>query len=206
MNQFTIRCSAIGKIMSNAKKAGELSQTCKSYLHEWYAKDYEPVYSKYIDKGNYVEDELIDFMATQLGLGVAEKNRVSMSDEFFTGTCDVAHDDTIIDVKASWNKTTLHKQIIEGMDADYEWQLQGYCHLYQKSKGILFFGLMDTPPDVNFGNEVIYSDLPDNERWVAYSTNYDAARIELVKLRVLQCREYLAEYDAMVKGKLGRVV
>ena len=131
---------------------------------------------------------------------------VSMSDEFFTGTCDVDHNDVIVDVKASWNKTTLHKQILDGMDADYEWQLQGYCHLYKKPKGILFFGLMDTPPDINFGNEVIYSDLPDNERWVAYSTLYDADRIEMVKLKVLQCREYLNEYDALVKSKLGRIV
>lgn len=192
--------------MSNAKKPGELSQTCKTFLHEWYANDNEQFRSKYTDKGEMVEDDLIDFMASQLGLGLAEKNRISLSDEFFTGTCDVDYTDAIIDVKASWNKKTLHQQILDGMDSDYEWQLQGYCHLYKKPKGILFFGLMDTPPDVNYGDEVIYSDLPENERWVAYQTEYSAERIELVKLKVLQCRDYLNEYDALIKSKLGKVI
>jgi hypothetical protein len=202
---FKIRCSAIGKIMSNSKKPNELSQTCKSFLHEWYANDDEPIHSKYIDKGNWVEDDLIDFAATQLGLGILTKNKESRSDEYFIGTCDVATDDTIIDVKASWNVTTLLKQITEGIDTDYEWQLRGYMHLYNRSKAVLFFGLMDTPADVNYGVDVTY-DLPDSERWVAYHIDADPTRIEQVIERVKQCRIYLEGYDAIIKSKLGRVL
>ena len=113
---FRIRCSAIGKIMSNAKVKGELSQTCKTFLHEWYAKENEQIHSKYIDKGNQVEDELIDFMAEQLGFGMAEKNRVTLSDEFMQGTCDVDLPTCIVDVKASWNKKTLQQVVIDGYD------------------------------------------------------------------------------------------
>jgi hypothetical protein len=192
--------------MSNAKTKGELSQTCKTYLHEWYANDDEQVYSKYIDKGEMVEDDLIDFMASQLGYGLAEKCRQGRSDEYFTGMCDVELSDTIVDVKASWNVKTLLAQVTDGMDKDYEWQLRGYMYLYNKTKAVLFFGLIDTPPDANFGNEVSYSHIPENERWVAYSISHDHELIEAIIERVKMCRIYLESYDAIVKSKIGRMI
>jgi hypothetical protein len=192
--------------MSNAKTKGDLSQTCKTYLHEWYANDDEQVSTKYTDKGEMVEDDLIDFAAVQLGLGIAEKCRQGRSDEYFMGTCDVELSDTIIDVKASWNVKTLLAQVTDGLDKDYEWQLRGYMHLYSKPKAILFFGLMDTPADVNYGNEVSYSHIPDNERWVAYNIEHNPELIEAIIERVKQCRIYLEGYDAVVKSKLGNVL
>jgi hypothetical protein len=190
--------------MSNAKKEGELSQTCKTFLHEWYANDNEQIHSKYIDKGNYVEDDLIDFMADVLGFGMAEKNKVTLSDEFIQGTCDVDLPNCIVDVKASWNKNTLQRQVIEGINADYEWQLQGYMHLYNKPKAYLFYGLMNTP-ETDYSAEVIYDDLPNNERWIAYELNYDVNKINAIKERIEQCRVYLNEYDKLIKSKLGRI-
>lgn len=201
---FRIRCSQIGKIMGNAKVKGELSQTCKTYLHEWYANDQEQIYSKYMEKGNEVEDDLIDFMARQLGYGMAEKNRVRVSDEYFDGECDVDFHDAIVDVKASWSRKTLHEQVLNGLDKDYEMQLKGYCHLYKKDKGILFFGLMNTP-ETNFSPEVVYEDMPENERWLAYNVKSDPEFIESVKEKVIQCREYLVEYDKLIKSKLGNI-
>ncbi len=203
---FKIRCSAIGKIMSNAKTKGELSATCKTYLQEWYANDDEPIHSKYIDKGEMVEDDLIDFMAIQLGFGLAEKCRQGRSDEYFTGTCDVELDDTIVDVKAPFNKKTFLQNITEGINTDYEWQLIGYCHLYNKPKGILFYGLMDTPGDVNYGNEVTYSDMPMNERWIAYNIPANPEKVNLIIERVKECRNYLEKYDAIIKEKLGKLI
>lgn len=203
---FKIRCSAIGKIMSNAKTKGELSQTCKTYLHEWYANDFENTSSKYTNKGEMVEDDLIDFAAVQLGYGLLEKNRESRSDEYFIGTCDVITHDSIIDVKAPWSRKTLHEQLVAGLDKDYEWQLRGYMHLYGRDKSILFYGLMDTPPEVNYTNEVIYSDMPANERWFAYNVLHDPAKVAEVIERVKQCRIYLEGYDAIVKSKLGNVL
>lgn len=184
----------------------QLPSTCTSYLHEWYANDFEQIQSKYTNKGEMVENDLIDFAISQLGYGVGDKNLEYRSDEFITGTCDVVLPDAIMDVKAPWSRETLHKQLIAGLDKDYEWQLQGYCHLWQKPKAILFYGLMDTPPEVNYTNEVIYSDMPDNERWFAYNITADHARIIEVKNRVKQCRIYLEGYDAIIKSKLGRVM
>ena len=201
---FRIRCSAIGKIMGNAKVKGELSQTCKTYLHEWYSNDNEQIHSKYMDKGNQVEDELIDFMANVLGFGLAEKNKVRVSDEYFDGECDVDLPNCVIDVKASWNRKTLQQQVIDGINSDYEWQLHGYMHLYNKPKAILFYGLMNTP-STDWSDEIVYEDMPDNERWIAYQFNYDIDKITAIKERVEMCRAYLIGYDKLIKSKLGTI-
>lgn len=190
--------------MSNAKVKGELSQTCKTYLHEWYANDKDEIHSKYIDKGNEVESDLIDFMAVQLGFGMAEKNTVRVVDEWIEGECDVNLPECVVDVKASWNKTTLHKQAIDGIDKDYEWQLKGYCYLYKKQKGVLFFGLMNTP-ETDWSSEVVFENLPANERWLAYEVVPSEQDFELIKERVMQCREYLERYDKLIKSKLGKI-
>lgn len=204
MENFKIRCSQIGKIMSKAKKEGELSQTCKTYLHEWYANDREQIHSKYLDKGNEVENDLIDFMADVLGYGMARKNTTRLSESWIEGECDVILPDCIVDVKASWNRTTLHKQIIDGIDENYKWQLIGYCYLYKKPKGVLFFGLMNTP-ETDFSTEVVFEDMPPNERWVAYEVIPTIEDHEVIEQRVLMCRQYLNEYDALIKSKLGKI-
>jgi len=201
---FKIRASQCWKIMSNAKTKGELSQTCKTYLESWYSNDNEEIYSKYMDKGNQVESELIDFMAQQLGYGLAEKCRESASNEFMQGSCDVVTIDAIIDVKASYNRNTLHKQVIEGLKDEYYWQMLVYLELYNRDKGIIFHGLMNTP-ETDYSAEVVYEDMPVNERWIAYNVSADIELIEAVKERVLLCREYLERYDILVKSKLGRI-
>jgi hypothetical protein len=202
---FKIRCSQIGQIMSKGKKEGELSQTCKSYLHAWYANDKEEIYSKYFNKGIEVENDLIDFMADVLGFGLAEKNKVRLHEDWIEGECDVNLPNCVVDVKASWNKTTLHKQILEGIDINYRWQLVGYCFLYKKPKAILFYGLMNTP-STDYEDEVVYEDLPPNERWVAYEVIPTQKDFDDIKERVLKCRDYLKEYDILIKSQLGKII
>lgn len=200
---FKIHCSQIGKIMGASKPAGNLSVTCKTFLKEWYANEYEEIHSKYIDKGNQVENDLIDFMAIQLGYGMAEKNTTTLHDEFMVGTCDVDFPDCVVDVKAPYNRKTLHDNV-DGINSDYEWQLHGYMNLYNKPKAILFYGLMDTP-ETDWTPEVIYSDMPEQERWLAYSVTRNDELIQSIKDRVLMCRAWLEEYDILVKSKLGRI-
>jgi hypothetical protein len=201
---FKIRASQCWKIMSNAKTKGELSQTCKTYLESWYSNDNEEIYSKYMDKGNQVESELIDFMAQQLGYGLAEKCRESASNEFMQGSCDVVTIDAIIDVKASYNRNTLHKQVIEGLKDEYYWQMLVYLELYKRDKGIIFHGLMNTP-STDWSDEIVYEDMPENERWIAYQFNYDIDKITAIKERVEMCRAYLIGYDKLIKSKLGTI-
>jgi len=204
MRLFKIRCSQIGQIMSNAKTKGDLSAGCKTYLENWYANDNEEIHSKYFDKGNMVENECIDLMASVLNKGLAFKNDEFLEDDFFTGTCDVQLDDCIVDAKSVWNRKGLHAAC-NGLDKDYEWQLMGYAHLYKKPKAILFYGLLDTPEECNYGNEVIYSDMPIEQRWVAYNVELNQEAIQSVIDKVVKCREYLQEYDLKIKSKLGKI-
>ena len=133
---------------------------------------------------------------------MAFKNEESKEDEYFTGTADVVLHDSVIDLKCPWNVKTLQSNIFD-MDSDYEWQGRGYMHLYGKEKFILFYALMDTPEDLNYGNEISYSHLPLNERWLAYQVNHDQSIIGSIIERVKQCRDYLEQYDKLVKSKLG---
>ena len=191
--------------MSNSKKEGELSQTCKSFLHEWYANDNEPIYSKYIDKGNFCEGEAIDMMAKVLGFGVAEKNREQKEDDFFIGECDVVLSSCIVDTKCVWDNKSLHDKAIKRLDEDYELQLLGYCHLWNKPKGILFYALLDTPGEVNYEQEVSFSYIPENERWIAYEILANEEKIKAIQKRVIECRKYLIIFDLLIKSKLGKV-
>ena len=190
--------------MSNAKVKGELSAGCKTYLENWYANDNEDIHSKYFDKGNMVENECIDLMASVLDKGIAFKNDEHKEDEYFSGTCDVQLDDCIVDVKSVWGRKGLHAAC-NGLDKDYEWQLRGYMHLYNKPKAILFYGLCDTPEECNYGNEVIYSDKPLEERWTAYNLESDSQLVQDIIDKVVKCREYLEEYASKINNKLGKI-
>jgi hypothetical protein len=196
----------IGKIMGESKPKGGLSGTCKTFLREWYADEREQIWSKYLQKGNMVEGECIDFMANVLGFGVCEKNQDEpVEDEYFVGSCDVMLNNLIVDVKSVWNRKTLQEAATEIIDSDYEWQGRGYMHLYGKDEFILFYGLLDTPAECNYDNEVIYSDMPENERWVAFHVHKNEELIQQIIDKVERCREWLVQYDALVKSKIGRV-
>lgn len=200
---FRIHASQCWKIMSKGRKPGELSETCKTFLKEWYAGDNEQIHSKYLDKGNEVENDNIDFMAEVLGFGMADKNTVALSDEFMVGTCDVDLPSCVVDVKSPWNNKTLQDNI-NGINPDYEWQLRCYCRLYRKPKAILFYGLQNTP-ETDFSAEVSFDHIPKNERWIAYQIERDETLENQIITSVLACREWLAEYDKLVKSKLGRI-
>lgn len=201
---FKPRVSALGKIMSNAKKEGELSETCKTYLIQWLTDDFDDIDSKYLRKGNIQEDRCIEFACDVLGFSGLQKNVIRMSNDWVEGTCDVDDEitDTIIDTKCSWSYKTLQDSALK-LNSDYEWQLRGYMWLYNRSKSILFYGLLDTPAEANYGIKVIWEDLPIEERWVAYSFERDLEIEEKIKDRIIKCREWLDNYNGEVKKKLG---
>ena len=205
---FKIRCSQLGKIMSNAKKEGELSQVCKTYLMDWYANENTSVHSKYFDKGIMCEHEAIQFMADVLDFGIAEKNIEQKENDFMTGCCDVNLSDCVVDTKCSWDKSTLQSNVT-GIDKDYEWQGIGYLILYKKLKFILFYGLMDTDGSINFDEEVIYSEMPNEERWIAYQIQFTQEQLNSIEQkiyeRVLECRDWLREYDKLIRSRMGKL-
>lgn len=203
-NKFKIRPSQLGKIMTNSKTKGELSKTAQTYLMEWYADEHEEISSKYITKGLMQEDNAIDFMATTLNYGIAEKNINIFSNEWCVGTPDVIIGDTVIDLKCAWSTKTLLDSATS-LNTDYEWQLRAYMWLTGCTDAILFYALMDTPAEANYGIKVIYENLPVSERWVAYKFKRDESKEQVIIDKVKECREWLVNYDAEVKKKLGTI-
>jgi hypothetical protein len=201
---FKARPSALGKIMSNAKVKGELSDTCKTYLVQWLTDDFDDVDTKYFRKGNIQEDRCIEFASEVLDLGLLKKNKITKENDFLIGCCDVDDviTDTIVDTKCSFSLKTLQHSANK-LDKDYEWQLRGYMSLYERNNAILFYGLLDTPAEANYGIKVIWEDLPIEERWVAYKFKRDLEIENKIKERVIQCRVWLEEYEKDTKKKLG---
>ena len=205
MKEFKIRCSQIGKIMSNAKKEGELSAGCITYLKEWYSEqmfgDREEIKSKYMDKGNICENEAIDVCADQFAIFGLKKNELFLDGEFFCGTPDVITEEFIIDTKCSWSGKTFLDAVTSPLDTDYEWQLQGYMYLTAKAESRLVYVLLDTP-EMGYISEVIYAN-PIEERFYSQTIKADFAKVEAIIAKVKKCREWLAEYDQTIKTKLG---
>lgn len=207
MKEFKIRCSAIGQIMSNARAKGELSTGTITYLKNWYAEqkynDREQIFSKYLSKGNQQENEAIEVVVDRFNLGLGFKNPTSFENEYMTGTPDLLSIDTVFDTKCSWNGKTFLDSITSTIDKDYEWQLIGYMALTDKKKASLCYVLLNTPEEANFGNEIIYDEIDINQRFFSFDFELDESKLLEIEAKVIKCREWLNDYDLLVKGLLN---
>jgi len=197
------------------KDTPNLSQTCISFLEKWVS---EQVYSrrieftsKYTAKGEKVEDAAILYASCHIPeMGLAVKNEEHFIDEHFMGTPDVIGDDEVFDNKSSWSHDTFPLYANELPESDYEWQVLGYMALTGKTKGRIVYTLMSMPDEMierearfklgqNFTQEQFtefaaqfkYDDLPPFLRLKEFPITYDPEKIEAIRRRVEQCREYI---------------
>lgn len=218
MTAFKIRCSAIGKIMTNPRTKGELlSQTAKTYIEEEVLRAkygvIKPFYSRYTDKGNLVEGEAIEMASKALELGLIWKNEKHFTNDFLTGTPDVNTDTILLDVKSSWDATTFPFFATEIPTKDYYYQLQGYMELTGKTEALLVYCLVNTPiemvedeirrahwnahlleEDLDLRDEIlkrhVFDHIPLNRRVKVFKVEKDEQVINEIKDRVELCREY----------------
>lgn len=218
MTAFKIRCSAIGKIMTNPRTKGELlSQTAKTYIEEEVLRAkygvIKPFYSRYTDKGNLVEGEAIEMASKALELGLIWKNEEHFTNDFLTGTPDVNTDTILLDVKSSWDATTFPFFATEIPTKDYYYQLQGYMELTGKTEALLVYCLVNTPiemvedeirrahwnahlleEDLDLRDEIlkrhVFDHIPLNRRVKVFKVEKDEQVINEIKDRVELCREY----------------
>ena len=218
MNAWKVRCSAIGKIMTNPRTKVELlSQTAKTYIEEEVLRVkygvIKPFYSRYTDKGNAVEGQAIEMAAEALELSFIYKNERNFENEFLTGTPDVNTDDVLLDVKSSWDATTFPFFATEIPTKDYYYQLQGYLELTGKTEALLVYCLVNTPiemvedeirrahwnahlieEDYDLRDEIlkrhVFDHIPLNRRVKVFKVEKDEQVIEQIKERVELCREY----------------
>jgi len=213
-----IRCSSIGKIMTNPKTKGEtLSQTTKTYLQELAVQEVYGIRkefsSRYTDKGNEVEELSIALCNDVLNLGFIYKNEEHYSNEWIAGTPDVNTNEILLDVKSSWDATTFPFFDTELKNKDYFYQLQGYMWLTEKQESLLCYCLIDTPLQIvedeirreHWKASLIeesldlrafvqakhtFGHIPKEKRVKTFIIQKDDIVIESIKTRIEECREY----------------
>ena len=209
MKTFKIRCSAIGLIMTNAKSKSDLiSKTTASYCKEWmkeqiYSRKKE-ISSKYFDKGNIMEQNSLDYIASELGYDSLPKNEKSFENDYLTGTPDAIFKDHIIDVKNSWDCFTFPLFYDNVPNKNYYWQAQGYMALTGLDYYRLIYTLMDTPEELikkeyfgsyldydTFAKHYKYSDIDSKYRIKVFEIERNDLDIDRIYTRVEECRAYI---------------
>jgi hypothetical protein len=216
-----IRCSSLGKIMTNARSKSEvLSQTCKSYIQELVLEDLYGIKkefsSRYTDKGNEVENESLELCERVLDLGFTQKNETFFENEWIKGTPDALGDKYVLDVKSSWSASTFPFFEDEVPNKDYYWQMQGYLWLTGKNYAILSYCLINTPeeivndeirrmawkkfelePSEDTIRDVMalhnFDHISEHRRVKSWLIDKNEADIDAIKTRVEECRKYYNE-------------
>lgn len=190
MSEFKIRCSSLGRIMTEpkSKSDGPLSVGAKTAIREIAAQaifgvDFE-ISSKYIEKGLEVEDQSIALLNRVRGLSL-EKNKERRSNDFITGECDLfdAQRRRGHDLKSSWSLQTFPAFVEDCEDKMYEWQMRGYMMLWDADEWDVNYAMVDTP-DRLIGFEPmqlhIVSHIPEHMRLTTWVVKRDAAKEALI--------------------------
>ena len=206
--EFKIRCSAIGQIMTNSRTKGQLSKTAQSYVDTWIKeqiyKRRKVITTKYMDKGNMVENESISFAGRVLNSDIT-KNEQRYENELLIGTPDVITEDYVIDVKNSWDCFTFPLFYENVPNKDYFYQAQGYMALTGLSHYKLIYTLLDTPDSLierefkyaselhydTFAKDYRYSEIDEAYRIRIFEIERDDDVIDAINGRVIECREYI---------------
>ena len=207
MSGFIMRCSALGKIMTEprSKADGPLSSGAKSYIREQAAQEILGidfiVTSKQFDKGNACEQEAIDLINRVRGLSLV-KNTERKTRNGLTGECDLFDQPTREgrDAKCAWNASTFPitaADIQSGSTASlYEWQMRGYLMLWDGARWHIDYALLDTPPEL-IGYEPaslhVVSHIPEHHRLTTWTIERDATKEALIETKIAAARDYYAE-------------
>jgi hypothetical protein len=203
--QLKIRCSSLGKIMTEPKlKTEKLSAGAKTYIREQAAQDIFGVdflvTGKPMEKGIEVEDEAIGLLNRVRGLGLA-KNTERRSNDWLTGECDLydAERRRGHDIKCSWSIATFPIAVVDCEDKLYDWQVRGYMMLWDADEWEVNFCLVNTPEHL-LGYEPlqlhIVDHIPEALRITTWQLQRDAEKEANIRSKVEAARLYYAEVVA----------
>jgi len=226
MKQFKCRASQIGKLLTNDRSGKAMGETAKSYCKEWLVSEFtgkqKEITSKYLSRGNEMEDFAIQRVAKYYGCEL-EKNEIELENEYFKGTYDTKNFERVIDTKVPFDAFTFPFFVYEP-DKDYYGQLQIYMDLTGLRKAGLCFCLengsqeqieklswklakemeKDEPDMAEWDDAerlLSYDHLPEHLRIKVYEFEYDETFIEQAKQRVIEARKYI-ETELLTKIKL----
>lgn len=155
VNDIKFRCSSLGYIMTEGRKGSSgLSETAKTHCIDVLVSAkynrFTEIHSKYLDKGNDVEEDSITTIS-RITKQFFKKNTDSLSNEFIKGTPDIFQGENIMlaevirDAKSSWDVYTFQRSKYKELDSKYFWQGQGYCWLTGAKKFFIDYCLNNTP-------------------------------------------------------------
>ena len=213
MNDILIRCSSLGKIMTEpkTKTEGILSVGAKTYIRELaqqeiFGIDFE-FSSKETAKGIEVENDSIALLNRVRGLSLA-KNAERRTNGLLTGECDLYDADRRRghDLKSSWSAKTFPGWIKDCEDKLYEWQMRGYMMLWDAEEWEVNYALVDTPERL-IGYEPlqmhVVSHIPEYMRLTSWAIQRDAEKEALIRTKVHAAQDYyrevIAEFDEIHK-------
>ena len=193
---FKIRASSSGKLATEPRSKNEtLSETTKTYVKEWLTEKIygirKEIKSKYLDKGNILEDTAIDKAIDWLDLPFAIKNEKFFEDEFFCGTPDLIVNGIVYDIKCSWDAFSFPLFESEIPTKDYFYQLQVYMHLTGCKKAVLTYVLLNTPDFMIYETKHEYDAMDKKYRIKTFEIDYNLEVIEKLQNKVENVREYL---------------
>lgn len=206
MSALKIRCSSIGKLMTEPKtqKEGPLSVGARTYLRELAAQEifgieFE-ISSKQMEKGNLVEQDGIDLLNRVRGLSLV-KNAERRFNEWIAGECDLfdvrkrrGHD-----LKCSWSAASFPIAVADCEDKLYEWQMRGYMALWDADEWEVNYALVDTPEHL-IGFEPlqmhVVSHIPEHMRLTSWTITRDREKEAAIFEKVRHARTYYADVIA----------
>ena len=214
-NDFKIRASACGVLMTNDRSGKAMGETAKSYLESWVKEELyrrrKEFSSKYTEKGNECEASSIEYAAEQFGWGFVAKNEQHFSDEHMTGTPDIILADSVEDIKNSWDCFTFPLFDTDIPEKKYYWQGQVYMALTGKSTFGLVYTLMNAPEHLieqearrsadwqeveaelydAVRDRMTYDELSSDLRIKRFEIARNDEDIEHIRVRVEEAREYI---------------
>jgi hypothetical protein len=197
------------KIILEQYKESCLSETAKSYLNKL-AKEFVYSYRKdlemrYLEKGKECEQDLIDLANMVFGLFL-EKNSERRSTDLITGEPDLILDEhnAIWDIKNAWSLDTFPATPEEAHNDDYEWQLRGYLHLFDKQYARVVYGLVNTPEHlIRYEQRDLHivSHLPANMRITVCDYVRDMKLEQKMLEKCRKAQDYIAEQIKRIQAE-----
>ncbi len=138
----------LGDLHRKKKGRLKLDDRAKSFLEKlvWQSitKRSHNLSTLMTDKGLQVEEKSITLFS-EVTKSLFIKNKKRRTNEFFNGECDNAQNNTIRDIKSSWEFETFPLKDSVIPSSLYQWQLDGYMSLWEYKKSELIYCLVDTP-------------------------------------------------------------
>lgn len=133
----------------------------------------------------------------------------------------------IIDIKSSWDGASLLSKIGNPLDSNYYYQVQGYMALTGATEAEIAYCLVSMPDEIinsekkrifyllnpateqnpeyleaieKLENNMIFDEIPEEERVVRFKVERDDTVIEKIYERVRICRLWLADFEKLHTG------